>query len=292
MNSNKIKALRLAFLPASILPFVLGVVYAMQKSDINFIRVLLGAFIVGGTHLSANLINDYADSHSGADWQDLKEYNFFGGSKLIQKGILSENWYKNVAFIGYTFVFFLLAVFSFVFGPWYILPIGIFVIILSASYSLPPLKLSYRGFGELVVMVLFGPVTVCGAVVLATGILPDLDLVILSLPVAFWIGAVLLCNEIADFKTDKLTDKKTLVVKFGTEKSSLLYLISIFLAALVTLFLNVQFGKLIALIEICFGIIGYFFIRKYNGNPEKMKIPAKITVVGHAVTLVLLIVNL
>ncbi len=279
----------MAFLPASLLPYVLGVVYVLQKSDVNFFRVFLGAIIVGGTHLSANLINDYADSHSGTDWQDLKEYNFFGGSKLIQKGILSESWYKNAAFIVYFFVIFLLAFFSFVFGPWFIFPIGVFIVFLSASYSLPPLKLSYRGFGELVVMVLFGPATVCGAAVLAFGILPDLNLIILSLPVAFWIGAVLVCNEIADFKTDKLTGKKTLAVKLGIKKASLLYLIFIYLAVMVTLLLNIQFGKFIALIEICFGITGYFFIKKYNGNPEKMIVPAKITIAGHAVTLVLLI---
>ena len=111
---NIIKALRLSFLPASILPYFLGVVYVLQKSEVNYFRVLLGAIIVGGTHLSSNLINDYADSRSGVDWQDLKEYNFFGGSKLIQKGILSENWYKNVALIGYFIVIFLLAFFSFV----------------------------------------------------------------------------------------------------------------------------------------------------------------------------------
>ena len=102
----------------------------------------------------------------------------------------------------------------------------------------------------------------------------------------------MVCNEIADFKTDKLTDKKTLAVKLGIEKGSLLYLVFISLAVMVTLLINIQFGKLVAFIEICFGVTGYFFIRKYNGNPEKMIVPAKIIIIGHAVTLILLIFSL
>ena len=289
---NIIKALRLAFLPASLLPYILGAVYIMQKSNVDVIRVIFGAVIVAATHLSANLINDYADSRSGADWQDLREYLFFGGSKLIQKGILHEQWYKKTALAGYSFVILLLAIFTIIYGPWYIFFIGAFVVLLSASYSLPPLKLSYYGFGELTVMLLFGPVTICGGANLSTGFFPNSELIILSLPVAFWIGAVLLCNGIADFKTDKLIGKRTIAVRIGIKKANLLYLFFIFFAAIFTVGLNIQFKVIIVALEVCLGVVGYFFIRSYNNNPEKMKIPAKITIAGHALTITYLILFL
>ena len=89
------RALRLPFLSASVLPFVAGSLFA--RGDRNPAGFVLGLIAVGATHLSANLINDYADSKSGADWKDRKYYGFFGGSKLIQEGVLKESFYLKTA---------------------------------------------------------------------------------------------------------------------------------------------------------------------------------------------------
>jgi len=283
---NIIKALRLLFLPASILPYFLGVAFAARNCEINIIRIIFGAVIVALTHLSANLINDYADSKSGADWNDLKGYIFFGGSKLIQKQVFSEKWFLTTAIAGYSFVLIFLVIFTVVYGPWYIFPIGLAVGVLSAGYSLPPLKLVYRGVGELTVMILFGPVVVCGGACFATGGFPNVELILLSAPIACWIGAVLLCNEIADLQFDKKVDKKNLAVRLGFRKASLLYSFLIFIAAVFIINLNLDYKIIIALAEICFGITGCFLINKYNGSPEKMKIPAKITIIGHSLTII------
>ncbi|MCX5701432.1 MAG: 1,4-dihydroxy-2-naphthoate octaprenyltransferase, partial [Candidatus Omnitrophica bacterium] len=68
MVKNIIRALRLPFLFASVLPFVFGSL--IQKHNFNLSGFLWGLIAVIGAHLSANLINDYADSKSGVDWQD------------------------------------------------------------------------------------------------------------------------------------------------------------------------------------------------------------------------------
>jgi 1,4-dihydroxy-2-naphthoate octaprenyltransferase len=65
MLKNIIRALRFPFLCASVLPFVFGSL--IQKHNFNLSGFLLGLVAVMGTHLSANLINDYADSKSGVD---------------------------------------------------------------------------------------------------------------------------------------------------------------------------------------------------------------------------------
>ncbi|MFA5096893.1 MAG: hypothetical protein WC478_06095, partial [Candidatus Omnitrophota bacterium] len=87
MTKKIIRALRLPFISASILPFVFGSLIARQ--DFNMLGFTLGLLAVIFTHLSANLINDYFDSKSGVDWRDGNFYGFFGGSKLIQEGALS-----------------------------------------------------------------------------------------------------------------------------------------------------------------------------------------------------------
>ena len=75
----------LPFLSASVLPFVFGSL--IIRDNFNLAGFLLGLVAVMSTHLSANLINDYADSKSGADWQDRSFYGLFGGSKLIQEKV-------------------------------------------------------------------------------------------------------------------------------------------------------------------------------------------------------------
>ena len=81
MLKNIIRALRLPFLSASILPFVFGSL--VVRKQFNLPAFILGLMAAAFTHLSANLINDYADSKSGVDWQDKRFFGFFGGSKLI-----------------------------------------------------------------------------------------------------------------------------------------------------------------------------------------------------------------
>src|SRR5437763_501003 len=103
MISNLIRALRLPFFSASALPFVFGSLISWPVFNVaTFCLGLVGAV---SAHLSANLINDYADSLSKADWQDRAFYGFFGGSKLIQEGVFSEQLYLKLAtlFAGISF---------------------------------------------------------------------------------------------------------------------------------------------------------------------------------------------
>ena len=89
--ADYIRALRLPFTTASVLPFIAGSLLA--KATFGIGPFILGLISVVMTHLGSNLINDYADSKSGADWQDKKFYTFFGGSKLIQEGVFLETFY-------------------------------------------------------------------------------------------------------------------------------------------------------------------------------------------------------
>jgi len=60
-------------------------------------------------------MNDYADSKSGVDWQDRKFYKFFGGSKLIQEGILSEQFYLKSAIFCFILAFICISLLAAVF---------------------------------------------------------------------------------------------------------------------------------------------------------------------------------
>lgn len=215
------RALRLPFTGASALPFIFGSL--ISRDNFSFLKFALGLIAALSTHLSANLLNDYADSKSGADWQDRRFFGFFGGSKLIQEGALSEGFYlffaQVFALIALTCVISLAIALK---SAQVIIYYGL-ILALAWSYSHRPLRLSYRRMGEAAVWLLFGPAPVMGGYFLQSGIFPDLKSFILSLPFGFFTAAILFANEIPDFEGDQKAGKFTAVSFLGREKAYLGY---------------------------------------------------------------------
>ena len=202
-----IRALRLPFLSASVLPFLVG--SRLAAGEVRVLPLILGLSCVAGTHLGANMINDYADSRSGADWRDRRYYGFFGGSKLIQEGVLSERFYLRAASL-----FFALGAGSALALAWIqqriliLLAYGL-IGFLAWSYSQPPLRLAYRRLGEAAVFLLFGPALVVGGAYLQTGIFADARSVLVSLPLGLLTVAILYANEVPDYPDDATSGKAT-----------------------------------------------------------------------------------
>ncbi|MFA5144515.1 MAG: prenyltransferase [Candidatus Omnitrophota bacterium] len=241
MVRNIIRALRLPFLSASIIPFVFGSL--IVRSSFNVFAFIYGFLAVLATHLSANLINDYADSKSGADWQDRNFYKFFGGSKLIQENILTDKFYLLAALAlaliaGICVILLSLALRNFL-AVW----VYAAIITLSWSYSEKPLQFSYHGWGELFIFILFGPALVMGGYFIQTGIFPDLKSFMLALPFGFLTTAVLFANEVPDFLDDQKAGKFTWVSISGPSRAFLFYYLLIGLAFL-SILLNVILGFL------------------------------------------------
>ncbi len=135
-----IRALRLPFITASVLPYCLGACIA--RESFNFFRFICGLTAVVCLHLSANLLNDYADSRSGADWKDWRFFGFFGGSKLIQEKILPENFYRNAAIVFAAVSGLSVAVLALTMKNFSIVVYFICILSLAWSYSARPLQAS------------------------------------------------------------------------------------------------------------------------------------------------------
>ncbi len=202
-----IRALRLAFVTVSISPFLAGSV--LKLTDFNFFTFILGCIAAVSTHLGANLINDYADSKTGVDWQDKRFYKFFGGSKLIQEGTFSEKFYLRLSIS-----FFCLATLSVVSLAVILKSISILwffaiILFLGFSYSYKPFYFSYNYLGEAVLFVLFGPALVMGGYFIQTGIFPNLESLLLFLPFGFYTTAILFTGEVPDFIQVRQSKKET-----------------------------------------------------------------------------------
>ena len=96
-----------------------------------------------------------------------------------------------------------------------LLAIGIIGFVLGIGYTAPPLKLVYRGLGEVAVALGFGPLMLLGAYVVQTEGALSWEPFVASIPVALLVALILYVNEIPDRRGDARAGKRTLPVRFG-----------------------------------------------------------------------------
>ncbi|MFH1771581.1 MAG: prenyltransferase [Candidatus Omnitrophota bacterium] len=287
------RALRVLFLSASILPFIAGSL--IEKSIFSLLLFIIGLFAVAATHLGANLLNDYADSKSGVDAKDKTFYGFFGGSKLIQEGVLPQRFYLNSSVLFFIIGIISVLTLSIIINSKAILLYYLIIIILGFSYSHKPPQLSYRKLGEAVIFVLFGPALVMGGYFIQTQIFPTFKGFLLSLPFGFLTTAILFSNEIPDFNEDRQYSKLTWVSLAGGKNSYILYGLLVFLS-LFSVVINIVYGTLSFLslsVFICIiPLIKSLKIIK-NSYSDKIKLTesSKITIAVHAAVSIIIIAD-
>jgi 1,4-dihydroxy-2-naphthoate octaprenyltransferase len=220
-------ASRPKFLVASAAPVLVGSALAFAVagtfSPHLFILALLAAIAL---HSGANLANDYFDHLSRNDWLNKNPTPFSGGSRYIQKNVLSAKMILLLALlalaagsaIGIIIVLLTRSVF--------ILILGLIGLLGGFFYTAPPIRLGYRSVGEPIIALLFGILPVYGSYYLQTetfDIIPFLPAVI----VGILIFLVILINEFPDVDADATVNKRTLVVRFGISTSVWIYRIAL-----------------------------------------------------------------
>ncbi|MCX5678855.1 MAG: prenyltransferase [Candidatus Omnitrophica bacterium] len=252
-----IKAARANFLPASLMPFLIGAFYAFRLGhNVSPARFILAFLGVGSMHLAGNLFNDYFDYKSGADNMSGKESPFFGGSRVIQKGLLNSSDVLSLSLF-FTALAFLCGMGIYIITEDPVFPLFMLIAaILAFEYTAPPLRLSYNRLGELDIFLLFGVLLVMGSFYLFTGTF-TIGAFLVSLPISFLVGAIIVCNEVPDYHSDVAAGKHNLVYIVGRERGYIIYAFLIILSAL-TLIVNVLSGNIphISALIILFYAIG------------------------------------
>lgn len=220
------RASRAPFLSASLLPALLGAFAAYWRtgrlSAAGLLATLAGIACV---HLGANLANDYFDYKTGCDSRNPEPTPYSGGSRVIQDGLISGRAVVTAsAFFFAAGAVLGLYLNSLVPGNG-ILIIGLIGIAGGLFYTAVPVKLSYRGLGEITVFLCFGPLLVAGSYLVQSGRL-DSDVFAVSLPAGLLVLAILLVNEVLDVRWDREAGKNTLVVALGRERGYAAFLIT------------------------------------------------------------------
>lgn len=170
--------------------------------------------------VAKNAWGDIYDYDSGTDLRVKPEdrTSFSGGKRVLVDGLLTrqQTWMMALGFGGAGV---LLGVAMALFREPMLIVIGIIALILGWSYHGPPLRLAYRGLGELDVVVCYGPVVTLTTYVLQTHAL-NMDVIWLSLPLGIFIAAFLWVNEFPDYEADLAVGKRNLVVQLGRFRAS------------------------------------------------------------------------
>ncbi|QJR15613.1 prenyltransferase [Usitatibacter palustris] len=200
------------FLYAGLLPYLLGAAWAWAIAGAFDTAAFWSAF--GGVVLSVigvEAFNEYFDARMGTD----RVFNPEDIPPIAQ----AVFWIGTVAFAGALAVGVYLA--------WHIgWPIIVFALLGGAAaifYEAPPIRWSYRGLGELVIALSYGPWMVLGSLYLHTRSV-SWEAFAASLVPACFIMALAVVNAIPDFHQDRLVGKRNLVVRFGREPAVRLYL--------------------------------------------------------------------
>lgn len=292
---NWIKATRAPFFTAVVVPVCVGASLAWyQTGKFNpgyFFLTLAGVLFL---HAGANMANDYFDHLSGADDINRQSTPFSGGSRVIQQGIMSSRQIllaSTWCFVsGIGIGLFLFWSFGSPAGiP--LLLLGIIGVLSGYFYTAPPLRTGYRGWGEFLVALNFGPLMVLGSYYVQSRSLRP-EVLFASLPVAFLIAAVLYINQFPDYPADKAAGKAHLVVRLGRKRAVKGYyclILLAYLAIILSIFLRMAPWTIaISLLTLPLAWGALKIIRK-NFNRTQEMIPAMgLTILLHLFTGVLL----
>jgi 1,4-dihydroxy-2-naphthoate octaprenyltransferase len=210
-----LRATRLPFLSATFVPVLIGLAVAASHGWFDLPAALLtmlgGAFV----HLGVNVSNDVFDTTLGADELNVTPTQFSGGSRVIQYGLVSLPRMAAISAAFFAAAVVVGLVLMVVRGSPALLAIGVLGFVLGIGYTAPPLKLVYRGLGEIAVAVGFGPLMLLGAYVVQTRGLVSWEPIAASVPVAVLVALILYVNEIPDRRGDAHAGKRTLPVRLS-----------------------------------------------------------------------------
>jgi 1,4-dihydroxy-2-naphthoate octaprenyltransferase len=206
---------------ASAAALLLGTALAAADGPLSWTWLLVTVAGIFCIEAAKNASGEIFDWDSGADLNvaEADRSPFSGGKRILVDHLMTR---RQAAFVAAAFYVLggAAGLAIVVFREPAILAIGIPGAALAYFYHAPPLKLSYRGLGELAVAVTYGPLITAGAYLVQRGEVPA-TVWAASIPLGLLIGAFLWINELPDRRADAAAGKRTLVVRLGPERATL-----------------------------------------------------------------------
>lgn len=267
---------------AGILPFCLGAAVAYGSahsfSAELFLTGLTGIFFA---LVGVEAFNEYFDWALGTD-------RVF---QLDPKPVTRKKFYIGVAAFAIALLF----------AAYLTLQVGIGIALFAAAgfvaaagYLGPPLRFTYRGLGEIVIALSYGPAMVIGSYYLQVGRI-DLAPFVASAVPAIFLFLIAIINEVPDFLQDSLVGKRNLCVRNGREGTIAIYgSMSVVLYMTLVLMVSVDLlpkGSLLIVLTAPLMWRNYFIARKRLEEPLGMRGAIRGTLMVYIVSMGILVVS-
>ena len=210
---------RLRTLPVSLSGVVMAVALAVSVGVFRWKPAVLCLLFALLAQVVSNMANEYYDYLRGAD-----KVGRVGPRRGVTEGDIRPETLRLVTLI-------LLVLTGITgcclipYGGWWLVPVGLVIVVAAIAYSAGPYPLSYHGLGELAVFIFFGVVPVNFTFYLQSGRWDGLVL-LASMTVGLQAVNVLLVNNYRDVMDDREAGKRTSVVIWGQRPAAAAYLIN------------------------------------------------------------------
>lgn len=216
-----IEAMRLRTLPVSIAGVLIGTALALWQGSFSMIPASLCLMFAVSAQIASNFANEYYDYRNGMDRKGRE-----GFRRGVTEGDITPQAMKSATFIMLSFAALTGCCMLFI-GGWWLLPVGICILLAALAYSTGPYPLSHHGLGDVTVVVFFGIVPVTLTYWLQTGEWTGMNVVLpSSVAVGLLAANVLIVNNYRDMDDDRAVGKKTTAVIFGRKVMGYAYLLS------------------------------------------------------------------
>ena len=221
MIRSWIEAMRLRTLPVSVAGVIAGTGCAIMLDSFKAGPALTCLIFAILAQIAANFGNEYYDFKNGIDKKGRT-----GFRRGVTEGDIGPESMKRATFtvlalaaaVGCTMLFY---------GPWWLIIVGILIMIFALAYSAGPYPLSHHGLGDIAVVIFFGFIPVTFTCFLQTGTWKNMDIIMpTSAAVGLLDANVLIVNNYRDMEDDAAVGKRTTVVIFGRRFMSMAYLLS------------------------------------------------------------------
>ena len=267
VKTNSIKAWILAARPktlaAAATPVLLGCALAYTDGIFQWIPAILCFLFAFSMQIDANFINDYYDFLKGSDREDR-----LGPERACAQGwITLSAMKKGMIFITLLSCFWGLLLLKYC--GLEMIPVGLLCVLFAFLYTAGPYPLAYHGWGDVLVIVFFGFVPVgCTYYTMAHDWTWNVTIACAACGLVS--DLLLMLNNYRDREQDKISGKRTLVVRFGEPAGRWAYLVLGILAVGLCSFYAFNGYLMASLLPILFLILHFTtwreMIRIYQGK--------------------------
>ena len=215
-------AIRPKTLTGAVIPVMMGTALALHDATVSWLPALGCLLFACAMQVAANFINDLYDFLKGTDRADR-----LGPERACAQGWITPEAMK--AGIGVTLLLAAAAGLSVLWCVWSHLPCGGWELVVLGALCmlfafLYTTLLSYKGWGDLLVLLFFGLVPVCGTYYVQCFTITT-NLLMTGLMCGVSIDTLLVVNNYRDREQDAVSGKRTLIVRYGEPFGRYLYLI-------------------------------------------------------------------